>query len=167
MHRIAFLNILYLVLVILIQCGCTKKDDIQVINEMIDQGAHFAEMHQIGDLMDMTSDDFKAQKGAHNAKSVRPILFAAFKHYGKFNILFPEPTVDIDHNRATAVIYFMIISQDRKIPGLKDLYNDPIRWIEVAGEKADLYQLKLNLSKKGRKWLVAIANLEGFKGLGF
>jgi hypothetical protein len=47
------------------------------------------------------------------------------------------------------------------------LYDNPRKWIEKAGEKADLYQLELVLKKEKGDWLVSEAALEGFKGTGF
>ena len=65
------------------------------------------------------------------------------------------------------MIYLLIIKKDRSIPDVKDLYEEPRRWLEKVGENADLYQIKLQLVKKDNQWLVKQAHLEGFKGLGF
>jgi hypothetical protein len=61
----------------------------------------------------------------------------------------------------------LIVKKDRAIPDVKDLYNEPRRWLEKVGENADLYQVKLKLLKNGGTWRVHQAHLEGFKGLGF
>jgi hypothetical protein len=65
------------------------------------------------------------------------------------------------------MIYLLIVKKDRAIPDVKDLYNEPRRWLETVGENADLYQVKLQLLKKGGRWRVHQARLDGFKGLGF
>jgi hypothetical protein len=65
------------------------------------------------------------------------------------------------------MIYLLIVKKDRTIPDVKDLYEEPRRWLETVGENADLFQVKLQLLKKDGKWLVEQAHLEGFKGLGF
>ncbi|MGD9080083.1 MAG: hypothetical protein PVG96_12115, partial [Desulfobacterales bacterium] len=70
-------------------------------------------------------------------------------------------------NSATCTIYLLIVKQDRTIPDLKDLYEEPRRWLEAVGENADLFQIKLQLLKKDDTWRVKQAHLEGFKGLGF
>ncbi|MGD8844024.1 MAG: hypothetical protein PVI54_00865 [Desulfobacteraceae bacterium] len=57
--------------------------------------------------------------------------------------------------------------QNQAIPGLKALYDNPRKWFEAVGEKADLYQLELDLVNDGGDWLVGRARLEGFKGTGF
>lgn len=158
---------LYVLLITLVLLGCAGKEDTIAINEMVDNGVKHAEKHRISDLMAMTYDDFSAQQGRYNARSVRPILFAAFKHYGKFEIHYPRPHLDVSRNTAAAVVYFVIVSRDRTLPDLKDLYDNPKKWLEVAGEKADLYRLKLELRKKGGKWKVNKADIEGFKGIGF
>jgi hypothetical protein len=149
--------------------GCGAKDETEAIRKLIDKGAKLAEEHRIGDLMDLAVKEFTAQPGHHNAADVRGILFAAFHHYGNFSIRYPRPTVTLQAGATdgAAVVYFMIVSRDRSIPGLKELYDDPQRWLELASEKADLYQLKLDLIKEGSRWLVHQATLEGFKGWGF
>jgi hypothetical protein len=149
--------------------GCGEKDQSQAVRAMIDQGAEMAEQHEIGDLMELTVKGFTANPGSHDAAEVRGILFAAFRHYGDFDIRYPRPSVTLEagSGAAAAVIHFMIVRRDFEIPGLKELYDDPQRWLELASEKADLYQLKLDLTKDGKSWLVRQATLEGFKGWGF
>lgn len=67
----------------------------------------------------------------------------------------------------SATIYFVIMRQNLSLPGLKKLYDNPQQWVEAVGEKADLYQLKLQLSKKDGDWQVKTAYLKPFKGFGF
>ena len=150
-------------------CSCSGKDDTQAIYELIQNGAHLAEEKQVGDLMDMTLPDFVAQPGSHNRRAAKGVLFAALMHYGKFKIHYPRPEVELlpDSGGARATIHFLIVRQDQSIPGFKELYDNPRKWIEKAGEKADLYQLKLVLKKKEGDWLVESAEMEGFTGTGF
>ncbi len=149
--------------------GCGEKDDTQAVRAMIQKGAKMAEQHDIGDLMDLTAKGFAADPGNHGAAEVRAILFSAFRHYGEFDIRYPRPAVTVAEGRsgASAVVHFMIVRRDYEIPGLKELYDDPQRWLELASEKADLYQLKLELVREESRWLVRQATLEGFKGWGF
>jgi hypothetical protein len=150
-------------------CSCSGKDDTQAIYELIQKGARLAEEKQVGDLMDLTLQDFVAQPGNHDRREAKGVLFAAFMHYGKFKIHYPRPEVERlpDNGGARATIHFLIVRQDQSIPGLKELYENPRKWIEKAGEKADLYQLELVLKKEKGDWLVSEAALEGFKGTGF
>ncbi|MBI5552253.1 MAG: hypothetical protein HY911_12160 [Desulfobacterales bacterium] len=149
--------------------GCGEKDQREAVRALIDKGAEMAEQHNIGDLMELTVKGFTANPGNHNASQVRGILFAAFRHYGDFDIRYPRPAVTVEEglDTALAVVHFMIVRRDFDIPGLKELYDDPQRWLELASEKADLYQIKLDLTKDGKKWRVRQATLEGFKGWGF
>jgi hypothetical protein len=169
MARDTLLRLLASLLIVVAFSGCGGKDETEAVRKLIDKGAKLAEEHQIGDLMELTVKDFTAQPGHHSAADVRAILFAAFHHYGNFSIRYPRPTVTLEAGTAngSAVVYFMIVSRDRSIPGLKELYDDPQRWLELASEKADLYQLKLDLIKDGSRWQVRQATLEGFKGWGF
>jgi hypothetical protein len=47
------------------------------------------------------------------------------------------------------------------------LWKNPEKWLKELGEKADLYQLKLEWLKKNGNWLVKEARLAPFRGLGF
>ncbi len=149
--------------------ACSSKDDTEAIHELIQKGTALAEEKQIGDLMDFALPGFISRPGGNDRRATKRVLFAAFRHYGDFKIHYPSPQVEvIDAGAsASATIHFLIVRQDQSIPGLKELVDDPRKWIETAGEKADLYQLKLALKKDGGDWLVAEASLEGFKGTGF
>ncbi len=153
----------------LLVSACSSKDDVAVIRGVIQKSARLAEDKQINDLLELTAEGFLALPGQHDAPMVKGILFGAFRYYGRFKIHYPRPTIDVtaDGTGATAVVHFLIVRRDQSIPGLKELYNDPRRWLETVGEKADLYQLKLQFKKKDGDWLVQQAQLEGFKGAGF
>ena len=149
--------------------GCGRSDDAATIRSMIVQAADLAEKHDIADLMAMTADGFRASPGDHDARGVRGILFVSFKHYGSFTIRYPRPSVEVDPSAGTAMaaVYFMIVSRDRPMPEFKGLYENPQQWLEQAGEKADLYQLKLELVGSKNEWRVQKADLVPFKGMGF
>ena len=149
--------------------ACGAKDDAAAIRKMIDQAETLAEDHQIGDLMDLTAKGFSASPGGHDDRSVRGILFVAFKHYGTFDIRYPRPTVRVEKEAATAeaTIHFMIVSKDKPMPDLKKLYENPQEWLDKAGEKADLYRLKLDLIKQDGNWRVQKADLSTLKGMTF
>lgn len=153
----------------LILSACGSKDDTEAIHELIQKGTRLAEEKQVGDLMELALPGFISRPGGYDRRGTKGVLFAAFRHYGTFKIHFPRPQVEVleGGDSASATIHFLIVRQDQSIPGLKELVDDPKKWIETAGEKADLYQLKLALEKDGGDWLVSEANLEGFKGTGF
>ncbi len=162
-------RIVGLACVFLLVVACSAKDDIEAVRQIIEKGAQLAEKKQISDLLELTSTGFIAQPGHHDAQSVKGILFAAFMHYGKFKLHYPRPAVELkaDNQGASATVYFMIFRKDRALPQLKELYDDPRGWLEAASQKADLYQLKLELVLAGGIWQVHQAHLEGFKGAGF
>lgn len=149
---------------VVISASCSQRDDAQVVRDIIAQCALLAEQKNIGGLLDFASEEFQAQPGRYDARSVKGILFAAFQRYGRFEIHYPRPVVKIspDGNEAEAILFFLIVSQDRAIPGLKELYEDPQGWLEAVGEKADLYQLELQWVKVDGKWLVRRAYLAKF-----
>jgi hypothetical protein len=149
--------------------ACSQKDDVQIIRGLIKEGAELAEDHNISGIMELTTEDVVALPGHHNRMEIKRIIFAALMHYGKLKVFYPKPSVDLSttDKSATCKIYLLIVKKDRTIPDVKDLYEEPKRWLETVGENADLFQLKLQLLKIDGKWLVKQAHLEGFKGLGF
>ena len=149
--------------------ACSQKDDVQIIRELIKEGAELAEEHNIGGIMELATEDVVAHPGNYNRLAIKRIIFSAFMHYGKLKVLYPKPSVDLSttDNSATCMIYVLIVKQDRTIPDLKELYEEPRRWLDAVGENADLFQIKLQLLKKDDTWRVKQAHLEAFKGLGF
>jgi hypothetical protein len=156
-------------LAVILVCNCGAKDDTRAIREFIQNSARHAEAHRVGDLVEATTEDFMALPGRYNRGTTRGILFRVFKYYGRFKIHFPRPSIQIDpsSNRAKATIYFVMVRQDIDIPDLRELTDDPQQWLKTAQQKADLYQLKLNLVKQDSQWMVAQAHLQAFKGTGF
>jgi hypothetical protein len=149
--------------------ACSEKDDVSAIRELIKKGAELAEDHDVGGIMDLTTEDVVAHPGQANRLEIKRILWRAFMHYGKLKVLYPKPSVDVSakDNTAACAVYLLIVKKDRAFPDIKDLYDDPGRWLETVGENADLYQIKLQMLKKDGTWLVKQAHLVGFKGLGF
>lgn len=161
--------ITFAVVVIISLSACAEKNDVEAIRQLIHKGAELAEKRKLGDLMDLTVPEFVAKPGHYDARTTKSIIFGAFIHYKKFKIHFPKPPVEIDASgkNALSTIHFLIVRENQGIPGLKELYDDPRKWVETVGEKADLYQLKLQLTKQDGDWLVKEATMEGFKGIGF
>ena len=156
-------------LFLFLAAACSQKDDVQVIRELIKDGAKLAEDHNVSGIMELATEDVVALPGHHNRIEIKRIIWAALMHYGKLKVLYPKPSVDLSttDNSATCMIYLLIVKKDRTIPDVKDLYEEPRRWLETVGENADLFQIKLQLLKKDGMWRVNQAHLEGFKGLGF
>jgi hypothetical protein len=149
--------------------SCSVKDDVEVIRQLVKEGAILAEGHDISGLMKMTTEDFLALPGPHDQREVRGILWWTFRHYKEFKIIYPQPSIDLEPSGlvASAKVYFLILKKDRSFPELNELYEDPQGWVEEVGENADLYRLKLELLKNNGDWLVRRAYLELFRGLGF
>ena len=146
-----------------------QKDDVAIILSLIEKGEALAEEHETGKLMEFTSTDFKAQDGRLNRQQVRKFLWLTFRRYGNFNLLFPEPAVEISDNKkaATVMVHFLVVKKEQRIPDLEKLYKEPERWLKEVGEIADLYRLNLKFLKKDDKWLVNAAKIEPYRGLGF
>ena len=149
--------------------ACSDKDDVAAIRELIKKGAALAEDHDVGGIMDLTTEDLVAHPGQMNRLEIKRIIWRAFRHYGKLKVLYPKPSVDVaaeDHTAACKV-YLLIVKKDQAYPDAKEFYDDPKRWLETVGENADLYQMKLQMIKTDGKWRVKQVHLEGFKGFGF
>jgi len=159
-------------LILILACSlssCSKKDDIALILSLVEKAEALAEEHDTGKLMELTSKNFTAQDGKLKRQEVKKFLWLTFKRYGKFNLLFPEPAVEISDKEqsATVVVYFLIVKKEQPLPDLEKLYKDPERWLEEVGELADLYRLNLQFLKKGDKWQVTSAKIEPYRGFGF
>jgi hypothetical protein len=158
----------YFILIGSLALSCSKKDDVSLVLHLIQESARLAEAHHVQALMDLTTGDFQATPGPLDRRETGKILWWAFRHYGDFKILYPEPTIDLgSKDAASARLYFMILKKEGSYPDLKKLYKDPAAWLEEVGENADLYRLTLGFVRKNRDWTVKSALLEPFKGLGF
>ncbi|MGD2184494.1 MAG: hypothetical protein PVI71_00140 [Desulfobacterales bacterium] len=149
--------------------ACPEKDDVSAIRELVKKGAQLAEDHDVGGIMDLATEDIVAHPGQVSRLGIKRILWRAFKHYGKLKVLYPKPSVEVsaEDNTAVCKAFLLIVKKDQAFPDAKELYDDPKRWLETVGERADLYQMNLLLIKKEGYWWVQQARLEGFKGFGF
>ena len=149
--------------------GCGKGDDVQAIRELVDKGAGLGEKHDIGGLMKLAAEDFLALPGEVDRRSAKAILWRAFQYYGAFKILYPLPKVAVepDGKKASASLPFLIVREEVSFPKLKDLAEDPKRWLEEVGENADLYSLDMDLIKDEGEWFVRGVVLKRFTGRSF
>lgn len=158
----------YFVLIFSLAVSCSKSDDVRLILHLIQESARLAEAHRVQALMDQTTEDFQATPGPLDRRETGKILWWAFRHYGEFKILYPEPDIDlVSEDAASGRIYFMIVKKDLSYPELEKLYKAPKAWLEKVGENADLYRLTLGFVRENKAWTVKSALLEPFKGLGF
>ena len=149
--------------------SCSDADDTSKILHIIATAAEQAEEHDVSGILDHTVDAFKAQPGNHDRRSVRSILWWAFRHYGRLTVMYPQPaiTVDQDGQTATAEVYFLIVKKERSVPDLKELAKDPQKWLRAVGENADLYRLQLELIQPDHQWKVNAARLAPYAANGF
>ncbi len=146
--------------------GCEEQDDEAQIRAMFKYAVEMAERHDLGELMDLTTDDFKVKGQGLSRRDTKGILLMAFRRYGDFSIKHPAPSVDLGSSgtTATAQAPFLIVREGREAPDLGDLYDDPESWAEEVAEMADLYNIKLWLVKDGT-WKVEKAKLDGYRRL--
>lgn len=165
--------VVILVLFALATCAvcvsCSKQDDVEAIRALIKKGARSAEEHDIGGILELASQDLRAMPGDLDRRGIKGVLWRAFRHYGPLKVLHPRPDVEMneDANQASAQLPFLIVKREQTFPGLEKAYNDPLVWLDEVGENADLYRLRLELTKPDSDWLVNRAYLERFTGMGF
>ena len=149
--------------------SCSSKDEETAIRELVKKGATLGEKQDIKGLMNLTTEDLLVLPGDLGRQETRRILFVAFRYYQDFKILYPRPKVELkpDPRSASAGFPFRIVKKETSLPNLKELYEDPQRWLETVGENADLYRLKLEWVKQDGDWLVKQARLERFTGRSF
>jgi len=157
------------VALLILPLACGKGDDAQAIRGLIDRGAALGEKHDIGGLMELATEDFLAFPGDVDRRSSRAILWRTFQYYKTFKVLYPHPKVIVesDGKKASAGFPFLIVREDVSFPKLKDLAQNPKRWLEEVGENADLYKFDLELVKENGDWLVRRAFLKRFTGMSF
>jgi hypothetical protein len=162
----------FLVSLGLVPCSllsCSDGDDAAAIRALIGRGMSLAEAQDLGGLMDLTTDEFLALPGELDQRGTKRILWAAFRHYKRFKVVYPRPDVQLGDEGAAATATFplLIVKKEQAFPKLDRFYENPQRWMEEVGERADLYRLTLDLVKRGGDWLVEQALLERFKGVAF
>jgi hypothetical protein len=168
-YRFLHIFLVFSALALLLIPCCGEKDDVTAIRSLIKKGAGHAEKHEIDGILKLASENLRVLPGDVDLREVRRILWLAFRHYGDLKVIYPRPAVEIekDANHASAQFPFLIVKRDQSIPKLNELVNEPQKWVQEVGERADLYRLKLRLSKSSGEWLVNHAEIEGFTGLGF
>ena len=161
--------LLFLAALILASAFCSPKDDERALRELVKKAARLAEHHDIGGIMDLTTEDFQAQPGNLDRRGAKSILFMTFRHYGELKVFHPQPNVDLESREGESSVSFpfLIVKKNQSPPELKELYSDPKGWMEKAGEIAELYRFKLKVAKVDGNWLVKKAYLERFTGMGF
>lgn len=162
-------GVFLLLLTGIVLAGCASKDEDKVIRDLVQKGATLAEEQDITGLMNLTTEDLRVLPGDLGRQETKRILFVAFRHYQDFKIIYPRPSVELNQDKrfASAAFPFLIVKKDTTLPKLKEFYEDPQRWLEAVGEKADLYRLRLEWVKQDGEWLVKQARLERFTGTSF
>lgn len=112
--------------------ACTKKDDSVQIRELIATGAVLAQDHNIGGLLDLTTEDVRAMPMDLGRNGIKGVLWRAFNYYGPLKILYPRVFVEIQEggNVAQAQTPFLIVKKEQTFPGLDKLRDDPVAWLD-------------------------------------
>ena len=149
--------------------ACARDNDAEQIRTRIAAGIDLAEAHEIGGLLKLASEEIRAMPMNLDRRGIKGVLWQSFKRYGAFVILYPRPTIEIGENaeEASTRFPFLIVKKENPIPGLEGVRDDPMAWVDAIDDAADLYSLRLEWIKQDGDWLVALAFLERFSGVGF
>jgi len=149
--------------------ACSRGNDAEEIRKHIAKGAALAEAHETGTLLQLATDDIRAMPMNLDRRGIKGVLWQSFKRYGSFAVLYPRPTIEIAENAGEASTHlpFLIVKKTFSLPGLEELRDHPLAWVAAVGDVADLYSLRLQWVKQDGGWLVELAFLERFDGLGF
>ena len=149
--------------------ACTEKDASVQIRELIATGASLAQEHDIGGLLELTTEDVRVMPMDLGRSGIKGVLWRTFNYYGPMKVLYPRVAVELQDGGKTARAStpFLIVKREQTFPGLDKLRHEPMAWLDEIGENADLYRLKLELIRKGDDWQVHRATVERFAGLGF
>jgi hypothetical protein len=149
--------------------ACAGRDDDKTIRSLIEKGAALAETHDVAGLLSLASADIRAMPMNLDRSGIKAVLWRTFKYYGPMTILYPRATVEIDAagHDASAHVPFLIVKKKHPFKNLEAFRDDPVAWVEAIGETADLYRLRLQLTRQDGDWLVERAFLERFSGFGF
>lgn len=136
---------------------------------MVAQGAAAAEAHDICAILNLATPDVRARPMDLDRQGIRAALWQSFNYYGPLKVLYPRPIVDVDDSANTASTVFpcLILKKEQPLPDLEDLRGNPAAWLDAIGETADLYRLRLQLTKQDGDWLADEVWLEQFDGVGF
>jgi hypothetical protein len=157
-------------LVTAILCAaCSRGDDAEAIRALITAGATLAEAHDVRGLTELATEDFVAEPGGYDRDSVRGVLLSAFLYYGRFRVVFPPPSIEVDPagDSARGEIHLLIVRREQPLPDLGDLVDDPRGWLAQAGRGVDLYRLQVEFAKDRREWRGRRVVLEPFSGVGW
>lgn len=159
--------ILTVAIIISLTLGCKRQSDPDQIVQLIDNAVILAEKHDVKKLFKLTTDDFVSKPGSRDGRASKLILLMAFRRYQSFSIRYPTPIIDVAPNGKTATVNlpFAIIRDNKPMPDVQALIDDPDQWIKKMAEKADPYYLDLKLIKEGGDWKVKIATLSGIRNV--
>ncbi len=159
--------VLGLVLLVMALSACTRSDEETAIQELIASGVKYAEAHDLGGVLDLSTDDFLAEPGNYPRNEAKRFLFVGMKRYGNFRIHHPRPSITLAENRrqASATLHFLIVNKEQLFPALETLRDDPVGWLAVVDANADLFTLAMELRVESGDWRVSRAKLTRFAGL--
>ena len=161
--------VIWITAVLLTGCsGCEPDDDEQLIRLLVSQAVERAEMHNIADLFDLAIKSFVADPGSHDRRSSKAMLLVMFRRYGSFRILHPSYGVNIseDAKSAELSIPFLIVREGQPVPEMRELAEDPARWLKKASEAADPFMLDAQLIKTDGEWKVEKVHITGRRSVG-
>ena len=139
------------------------------IRKLIDRCITLAEQHNVSEIMELTTEDFRASPRAQDRRSAKRALFVFFRRYQNFKLIYPNPPIELqlDNKTARAKLTLLMVAKGEDLPDTSDLMDDPEKFAEEFADMANLFRLYLDLRKVDEEWLISHAAVKRFRGLGF
>ncbi len=148
--------------------ACEKESsDEEQIRALVTEAVDRAQKHDSSALVDLTTNEFRADPGNRNRQDVSGILLIAFRRYGTFQVKHPDYSVSIDENGrdASASIPFLIVREGQQNKtNFDELNANPQSWVDAATSAlGDPYTLEIDFKKLRDEWKVNAVTIRGIK----
>jgi len=167
--RILTVLFVWLALASVLNCGscCSSGSDEDAIRDMIDQAARLAEEHSISGILDLATQDFRVKPRGKTRQDIKRLMFWAFNRYGRFTLLSPRASVEVDQQSKTAKasVYYLLVRRGKAMPDVEHLVDNPEEWLIKVQDLTNLFRVRLDLIKTGSDWKFQRAQVERFKGI--
>jgi hypothetical protein len=155
-------------LMILTICsGCSDKPQEARVRELIAQVVKHAELGQSGDLLELTTPDFRTTPHGVDRKKLRLRLRFGLQRFRNGTIHYPRPSVELSEGDTLAEVSFPFLTLKGHKAETAAGEQDETSWMEQMLDKARVMRIILWLRLVDDDWLIYQARLERFSGVRF
>lgn len=155
-------------LILLTICsGCSEKPQEARVRELIAQAVKHAELGQSGDLLELTSSDFRTTPHGIDRKKLRIRLRFGLQGFRNGTIHYPRPSVEFSEGETLAEVSFPFLTLKGEKAETAAGEQDETSWMEHMVDKARVMRITLWLRLVEDDWRIYQARLERFSGVMF